>query len=128
MKYFVLLLFTFQAGAETILKCAPTVKTFCNIEGCAKSVLSEEDTRKNRVQIDKNGARFEWVTKEDKSLTHSVSGMWSVFVEPGGFGLVRVLTGAGRGITGKKKSTYLETLYLGLGQITYFGECDRFDL
>jgi hypothetical protein len=113
---------TIIAAEETeIFVGVPTVKYDVSVNDYKQTKLTPSQAADNAVRISKVGNDYFWKSRDNRPLVYSQSGDFSLFVEPGGAGYVKIT----KAPTGE--ITFLEHVSLGLMTITYYGAAESFE-
>jgi len=95
----------------------PKAKVETHADSTKRSKLNAQQGVEYHMEIVRQGGEFIWISREGKTLTHSISGAYDNFVNPEGAGYVKVMMLQG-------ECEYMEHVNLQLSTITYYGECD----
>lgn len=119
-----------QTG-RTILFGVPDTRVVAHPGGAERDILSAAERSENRVTIAWDGASYRWVTRGDRALTYTASGIYHIFYDPRGGGWVKVLDQrdmpAGLRLDGPDIQ-FFEHVSLGLTTYTYWGSASAFGL
>jgi len=119
------------ASAEDglVLSAVPTAKVESSSDRTERFSLAPAQAQEFAVVIVKRNGRYFWASRENRELLHSRSGVFDLFIEPGGSGYIKVLDQRALPdflrVPGPAIQ-YLEQMTLGLATLTYWGEATDF--
>ena len=106
--------------AESIvLKGYPFVRGEGTPEGSSNTSLTDNVSEEYKVIISKDNGKYYWLSRENKPLLYSRSGIFHLFVNPDGSGYIKVAERDG-------KYLYMEHMSLVFGTVTYWGTAEEF--
>lgn len=126
MKIFILALLILSmpslgmpANEVLVLNGTPLVQQKGTIENSENYQLSENQKNEYRVLIVKNDDGYFWESRERRPLIKEQSGAFSIFIEPGGAGYIKVIESNGTFL-------YMEHMSIGFQTLTYWGVSDNY--
>jgi hypothetical protein len=120
---FLVLLFlsasTLWASESVVLNGTPIIQAKGNLQESKNTQLSESQKNEYRILITKEGDNYFWATRENRPLIKTLSGEFSIFIDPLGSGSVRVAEKDGL-------IMYLEQMAIGFQTVSYWGTASSF--
>lgn len=133
MKYFALAVLAFHAftvcGEEIVFNVTPTSRVVSTSTETSRDVLTESKKSENRLLITKQGTNYFWSTRNNRPLTHSISGVFHIFSDRNGAGYVKIFdhTLVPQSLKGTNSGyQYLEQVHDHLATVTYWGVGEKF--
>lgn len=121
----------FSVLADTVvLNGLPTVRVTSSSDSTVRETLPESKQHEFRILITKNGEDYIWVTRDNRQLIHTKSGVHDLFIDPRGGGYIKVLDQEFLPESmqdSRAQILYMEHLSLMLTTITYWGVAESFN-
>ncbi len=115
---------------EIVINATPKSRVTSSSKETNREVLNESKQNEFRLLITKQNGKYYWTTRDNKELSYTISGAFHIFIEAGGAGYITVFDQSVLPESMREPGAdiqYKEHIRAFMGDITYWGDAEKFD-